>query len=39
MIYLMFKIDTGQPFLTFPKIGLHCDFNYLLNNTFYETFK
>lgn len=36
----MYEIDTGQPFLTFPKIVLHCDFNYLLNNTFfYETCK
>ena len=31
----MYKIDTGQPFLTFPKIVLHRDFNYLLNNTFF----
>ena len=35
MIYLMYEIDTSQPFLTFLKIVLHRDFNYLLNNTFF----
>ncbi len=34
MIYLMYEIDISQQFLTFLKIVLHYDFNYLLNNTF-----